>query len=146
MLGKSRAALRRRALYFEAALWLVFARLALRVVPFARLAPLFEKPARRRELSGPARQQTILAVRRAVFRSARILPGRTVCFPRGIAAQAMLRRRGISTTLIYGAATLPNQGLTGHVWVMDGDDGVIGHMKASEYRVLARYGTHAAQR
>lgn len=133
--------LRRRAIHVEAAFWLVFAKLALRVMPFARLAPLFEKPTRGPECAGTARTQTIIAVRRAIFRSARHLPGCYVCFPRGIAAQAMLRRRGISTTLIYGAATLPDQGLTGHVWVMDGDDGVIGHMKADEYRVLVRYET-----
>lgn len=139
------AKLRRTAFHLEAALWLVAAKIALRIVPFARLARWFDHPTRGPEREGHARAQTIVAVRHAVFRSARRLPGRYVCFPRGIAAQAMLRRRGVSTTLLYGAATLPGQGLTGHVWVMDGDAGVIGHCEADEYLVLARYETRAAQ-
>lgn len=133
------AVARGHALHVEAALLLIAAKLALRVVPFARLARWFEQPTPQPELEGRARDQAIVAVRRAIFRSARRLPGRYVCFPRGIAAQTMLRRRGVSTTLIYGAATLPDQGLTGHVWVMDGETGVIGHRKAHEYRVLAHY-------
>lgn len=135
-------ALRRRALWLEAALWLVAAKIALRWVPFHRLARFFERPARGSELSGPTRRQTISEVRHAIAQAARRLPGDYVCFPRGIAAQAMLRRRGVSTTLIYGAATLPEKGLTGHVWVMDGNRGVIGAESAGDYRVLARYESH----
>ena len=133
------AKLRRGALQLEAAWLLVAAKIALRLVPFARLAPLFERPTRVPQRVGEARTQTIGAVRNAINRAARRLPGEYVCFPRGIAAQAMLRRRGVATTLIYGAATLPGQGLTGHVWVMDGETGVIGHTTASDYRELARY-------
>ena len=131
--------LKRRALQVEAALLLVAAKLTLRVVPFARLARTFERAARGPELTGPERQRLIRDVQHAIVASAHRLPGKYVCFPRGIAAQTMLRRRGVSTTLIYGAATLPGQSLTGHVWVMDGENGVIGHRKAEGYRVLARY-------
>ena len=133
------AVARGHALHGEAALLLVVAKIALRVVPFSRLARWFEAPTRQPERQGEARRQTVIAVRRAIFRSGRRLPGVYVCFPRAIAAQTMLRRRGVSTTLVYGAATLPDKGLSGHVWVMDGDEGVIGHMKADEYHVLARY-------
>ncbi len=137
---RNRVALKRRALCIEAALLLIAAKIALRLVPFARLARTFERPARGPELGGPQRERLILEVRRAIFGAAHALPGRYVCFPRGIAAQIMLRRRGVSTTLIYGAATLPGRGLTGHVWVMDGENGVIGHKSADGYHVLARYG------
>ena len=133
--------MRRRLMQIEAALWLIGAKVALKFVPFARLARLFERPTRGPELRGEARALAISTVRWTIQSTARRLPGHIVCFPRGIAAQAMLRRRGISTTLIYGAATLPGQGLTGHVWVMDGDEGVIGHKKAGDYRELARYGS-----
>ena len=132
--------LRRAAFHLEAALLLVAAKIALRIVPFSRLARWFQQPMRAPERVGIERAQVIIAVRHAIFRGARYLPGDYVCFPRGIVAQVMLRRRGVATTLIYGAATLPGQGLTGHVWVMDGETGVIGAAKASEYRELARYG------
>jgi len=44
-------------------------------------------------------------VRWAIWTATRHQRERVVCFPRAIAAQAMLRRRGVSTTLYYGAAS-----------------------------------------
>lgn len=73
----------------------------------------------------------------AVERMAGLLPGKTVCFPRGIAVQAMLRRRGIGTTLYYGARD--DGKLTAHVWVQDGDRGVIGLPENGEYAVVATF-------
>ncbi len=67
------------------------------------------------------------------------LPGKTMCFPQAIAAQAMLRRRGISTTLYYGAVTLPTRELKAHVWVQDGTIGVVGYETAKDYHILAQY-------
>lgn len=125
--------------WLEAALILVAAKMALQVVPFARLRPFFEKRVRGPELSGEARRRAVSQVRDAIFVAAQALPGQYVCFPRGIAAQAMLRRRGVSTTLYYGAATFPEKGLTGHVWVLDGEEDVIGSAQAPDYHVLARY-------
>jgi hypothetical protein len=51
----------------------------------------------------------------------------------------MCRRRGISAVMYYGAATELVGGLSAHVWVLDGDDGVVGHELASKFRVLARF-------
>ena len=42
-------------------------------------------------------------------------------------------------TLYYDAAILPERGLTAHVWVRDGEEGVVGHTVADRYKVLARY-------
>jgi len=33
----------------------------------------------------------------------------------------------------------PVSGMKAHVWVQDGSDGVVGHLGASQYRVLARF-------
>lgn len=129
----------RRALLIEAAVSLLLARLALRVLPFRRIAAWLNRPPQRTELTGEERERIRKEVVWAIERTARQLPGETVCFPLGLAAQAMLRRRGISTTLYYGAATLPERGLTAHVWVQDGDEGVVGHREAGSYHVLARY-------
>ena len=48
-----------------------------------------------------------------------------MCFQQGLAAQLMLRRRGIPSVLYYGAAQ-DGSGLHAHVWVRDGDIDVIG--------------------
>ncbi len=129
----------RRLLLIEATVYLLLARLALRVLPFRRIAAWLNRPSQRAELTGEERERIRKEVVWAIERTARHLPGETVCFPRGLAAQTMLRRRSISTTLYYGAATLPERGLTAHVWVQDGDEGVVGHREAGSYHILARY-------
>jgi hypothetical protein len=129
----------RRWLLLEASASLLATRLALKLAPFRRLTWLFERPARQPELTGPARTQLKREVRWAIRAAAHVLPGKFVCFPRAMTAQSMLRRRGISTTLYYGALRLPERGLTAHVWVQDGDEGVVGSRAARGHTVLARY-------
>lgn len=130
---------RRLALLAEAALALVIAKLALRAFPFRHLVRVFSLRPSRPELEGVARAQVREEVSWAISAAARRLPVSFACFPRAIAAQAMMRRRGVGATLYYGAARVPSQGLTTHVWVQDGAVGVVGHLEASHFRMLACY-------
>ncbi|MGE3535913.1 MAG: lasso peptide biosynthesis B2 protein [Candidatus Tectimicrobiota bacterium] len=130
---------RRHWLLLEAAFCLLVARLALRLVPFRHLTWFFQRSGACPEVTGALRRQRIREVRGAILTVTRYLPVRLVCFPRAIAAQTMLRRRGITTTLYYGAARTPEQGLSTHVWVQDGNEGVIGSLAARGYHVLAWY-------
>lgn len=125
----------------EAVVYLLAARVALAIFPFRRLTGLFERSSRRPELTGDARLRARGEVCSAIRRVRHGSLVRTTCLHRAIAAQAMLRRRGVSTTLYYGAATLPEQGLTAHAWVQDGEAGVVGKIEAlrEQYHVLARY-------
>lgn len=68
----------------------------------------------------------------------RRLPFRTKCFEQGLAAMAILRRRGHAATLFYGARGA-GDALEAHVWVTSGDVPVVGGEDASEFRELARY-------
>ena len=129
----------RRRMLLEAATLLLLARLALRILPFRRLRWFFDRAPHGPQLQGDQRQQVRREVAWAIDRAAAHLPGQTVCFPRGIAAQLMLVRRRVGVTLYYGAATLPGRGLSSHVWVQDGDIGVVGHQEAAQFKVLARY-------
>jgi hypothetical protein len=127
-----------RVLELEAAAYLLAARLALRVVSFPRLVRVFSRTPKRPEVEGQLRDTVRSDIRRAVIFASRRLPG-TVCFPQAIAAQAMLRRRGISTTLVCGAATDRPPGLQAHVWLLDRADAVIGCLNSHEFVELARY-------
>ena len=126
-------------LQLEAATYLVAARMAVRLLPFRWLTPLFERAPRRPELEGTARAVARSEVRRAIFNAARRLPGDTVCFPKAVAAQAMLRRRGVGTVLYCGASISSPDGLTAHVWVQDGEVGVSGFNASKGYSALARF-------
>jgi hypothetical protein len=123
----------------EAIIFLLLARLALVCLPFKFIVCFFDCCPRQTEVNGDKRKQLINSVRRAVVRAARILPVQMVCFPRALAAYAMLRRRRVHTTLYYGAMTKPGRGLMSHVWVQDGHDGVIGFRAATGYKVIATY-------
>jgi len=127
----------RRRLLLEACRSLVIARLMLLFLPFPWLASYASRRTSKAELEGVERNRICRQVAEAVDRVADLSPMKIVCFPRGIAAQAMLRRRGISTTLYYGAV---NEGrLVAHVWIQDGENGVIGMPPPSKYTVVAIY-------
>jgi hypothetical protein len=51
----------------------------------------------------------------------------------------MLRRRGIDSTLYFGAARSPEKGLQAHVWVKTGELEVIGCEEAADFAVLAAF-------
>ena len=125
----------------EAIFDLFVARLALRVIPFRRLTPYFERPAQRPQatIADDERKRLREEMPWLINEAAWFLPGETTCFARAIAAQSILRRLGMATTLYYGAATLPDGGLTAHVWLQDGAAGIIGHDTAQRYHILARY-------
>jgi hypothetical protein len=62
-----------------------------------------------------------------------------LCFQQGIAAQLMLRRRGIPSVLFYGAAQDELAGLFAHVWVRDRDVNVVGGEIAHRFAMLATF-------
>lgn len=128
-----------RLLEMEAAVFLVLARVAIRIVPFRWLVLWFDRTPRGRELRGPARHKTRREVRQAIVGASRRLPGKTVCFPQAIAAQTMLRRRGVGAVLYCGAAAQAPTGLRAHAWVRDGRAPVVGVAQSPGYLVLASY-------
>lgn len=129
----------RRWMLREAWVYLLLARLAIRLIPFRRLSWFFQRPAQRPEAAGEVRARLIQDVRWAIWSNTRHQRESIVCFPRAVAAQAMLRQRGVSTTLFYGATSQTETGLAAHVWLQDGDQGLIGHRSAAGHKVLARF-------
>ena len=129
-----------RLTLLEATILMVSARLMLALIPFPRLMHLLSRPTHQAEARGDERLSKRKAVRRAIFAVRQRLHKNT-CLHRAIAAQLMLRRRGVSTTLYFGAARLPDKGLTTHAWVQDGDEGIVGFQTAQKdcYYVVATF-------
>jgi hypothetical protein len=130
-----------RLIRLEATLCLVGVRIALWLIPFRPLMDRLSQPVRGSHLSADQRLHAHQVVRRSIAVARRRLPFATTCLHRAIAAHWMLRRRGVNTTLYYGVARTPADGLTAHAWVQDGDVGVIGMraMLQQRYKVVARY-------
>lgn len=112
-------------------------RLALPVMPFHWLrawADHLAPPVRRADDGWP------LAVRRAMTRAARTLPGST-CLARALAAERLLRAGGHETTITIGVArgvpgALP---LDAHAWIESHGVVVAGDGELERYATLVRY-------
>jgi hypothetical protein len=123
------------ALLVEAGIAVLAASLAIRLAPFRTLAARISKGA---GVAPYADAETAYWLRRAVMAWARRLPWRTLCFEQGLAAFALLRRRGLAATLHYGAMTQGGE-LKAHVWVTSGGVEVIGCENQEDYGLLARF-------
>lgn len=131
----------RRMLLAEATFCLLVARLVLIIVPFPRLMRMITRPIRRGEIHGTARVEQRNQVRQAIYTMRLRMQDQTTCLHRAIAAQFMLRRRGISSTIYFGAIRQPGEGLTTHAWVQDGTEGVVGYItvQKARYHIVACY-------
>jgi len=127
-----------RLLLGEAAVLLAISSLAIAWLPFRWVTRLAGREGRRPDQSAGT-EQAIAAVRWAVAACGRFAPWRPVCFQHGLAAHWMLRRRGITSTLYYGASSDPERGIIAHVWIKSGELPVIGCEEAGRYAVLAAY-------
>lgn len=121
----------------EATLCLAVARAATLVLPFRWLTKLMSAARPIRPLDAERRKAAIVDVARAVGRAARHMPFRAVCLQQAIAAQHMLRWRGVETSVQFGAR-LEGGALDAHAWVTDAGAIVIGRTPVP-YGALAAF-------
>ncbi len=120
------------------------AAVAIQVLPFPVLGKIAARPIRRPLTDPDKRRVTLDMVVWAVEVTARRSRLRALCFEQGLTTQWMMRRRGIDSTLYWGAAPGDkDKPLKAHVWVMaDGLD-VAGGEIAHQYAVLAKFPSDA---
>jgi hypothetical protein len=126
----------RRTYLREAAFMLVLARLAVRFVPARRLVSWASRPPRR--INRFAGHQFGL-VARAVEAVGDKKWMRAKCLPRALAAQAMLRRRGIPSKLCLGVAR-KGEALAAHAWLEFDHQIITGGDSRPRYTRLAEFG------
>jgi hypothetical protein len=134
-----------RVLVVEAVACLLAARLALIFVPFPRQARRLgtfvppSDPRAARARGGGAEGQKRLAeeIGWAVTRSARYVPFKAVCLPQAMAAQVMLKRRGVDSALHFGAAKGKDKPLDAHAWLDAAGVEVTGYPVAEEFTEVA---------
>lgn len=126
------------ALLAEALATLAAASLAIRLLPFRRIAAFASRPPRRRakEAANAAR------LRWAVRAWCRRVPWKAMCFQSALAMQMMLRRRGIRAVLHYGISR--EDGLKAHVWLSVDGETVIGGDEAPGFVEVAAFPAAAA--
>ncbi|MGD0799029.1 MAG: lasso peptide biosynthesis B2 protein [Acidobacteriaceae bacterium] len=128
----------------EAFVLLAVFRVGLAVVPVHKLIGAIT---RRRvgagaEAAGNASEHDVaiaMRVRWAVEAVARNSPAKFVCFPQTLAAYAMLRRRGVASTMVYGVTRSANGELIAHTWLLVGDRAVVGGEGAGGFVEVERW-------
>jgi hypothetical protein len=124
----------RRRYLREAAVMLVAARLAVRFVPPTRLFAFANRPPRRiRRFAGEEARWIAWAVETQGATT------QALCLPRALAAQTMLRRRGIASRLCLGVAREAGA-LVAHAWVEVGQEKIVGGAAAEGFSPIAAFG------
>lgn len=126
-------------LQLEAWGWMILVRLLLACCDFPWTVRLLCCAPRRPPVDARRARWARCRVKSAVFKIWRRQPRASTCLHRALAAHCMLRRRGVATVLHYGARTEPGRGLIGHAWLMQGRLGVVGHLHATGYPILASW-------
>lgn len=126
---------RRQAILAEALAAITGASAATKLLPFG----LAIRSGSRAPSAGDRAQAEVTAVCWGVTRAAAVVPWRAVCLQQGLAAQAMLRRRGFDAVLHYGVGKGDAGNLTAHVWVSVNGQTVTGGEAQGEYAEVARY-------
>jgi hypothetical protein len=132
-----------RLLLLEAVFCLAGAGVAIALLPFRYIGVLAAFPLCWPTPPEQARLITVRRVRWAIITTAGRVPWRCLCFQRGLAAQFMLRRRGVPSVLYYGAAQDTQNGLFAHVWVRDGNIDVLGGEISSRFAMLTTFPSQA---
>jgi hypothetical protein len=126
----------RRVYLREAAVMLVLARLAVRFIPPARLFAWANRPPRHiRRFASDEADWISWAVEHLGAQPWMNAP----CLPRALAAQAMLRRRGIAGRLCLGIARKAGE-FEAHAWVEVGERTIGGAAEAERFTRLAELG------
>lgn len=120
----------------EATLALIWARIAVRVFPAARVLAWASRPPHR--VSRFAGTE-VGWVSWAIETSGSKRWIRAKCLPRALAAQAMLRRRGIASRLCLGVAR-QGEALSAHAWIELGQEAIVGGAEATRFTRLVEFG------
>lgn len=99
-------------------------------------APLSTLPA---EIHRP--DTRITAVQVAVERASRHALLRPTCLSRAMAGRALLKRRGIASTVIFGVGFADDQSrkLGAHAWLIVEGEAILGGAEAKDFQPIARF-------
>lgn len=127
---------KRRVYLREAAVMLVLARLAVRLLPPEHVFRWADRPMNR-VCRFAADEANWIGW---AIRNAATVPGmRASCLPQALAAHAMLRRRDIPSRLCLGVAR-SDGAVAAHAWIDAGDRTIVGGEEAGNFTRLAVFG------
>jgi transglutaminase-like putative cysteine protease len=129
-----------RSLLREALIALAVARIAMACLPFKRIAAWLGTPgAQSPETATPEDIQVAKQVGWAVSALARRVPWDGRCLAQALAATAMLRRRGLESTVSFGARPGVAEGFAAHAWLRLGSYVVTGGREHRSFKTFTTF-------
>ncbi len=126
----------RRGLLLEALFCLALARLLVLAVPFGKLVPLLGRPVTTPPVLVAMRPDLALQLGWAVGTMSRYTPWQSTCLVQSLAAQWMLRRRGLVSVLYLGLARHVTRELEAHAWLCHGPVVVTGAQGRERFTII----------
>lgn len=83
--------------------------------------------------------RVLRSISRSIQISSQLIPWRSKCLDQALAAQDMLARRKLPSTVYYGMVKDDTGKWLAHAWVRCGDQWVIGHHPQKQYTVVGSY-------
>ena len=132
-----RSRLARLPLFVEGFCCLVFAKAAVKLLPF----PWFMRKIAASSESAiqEAHLEIVTSVGWAVATAARRLAPWAVCLPQAIAGHWMLRRRGIASAVCFGVGRDESARFRSHAWLRTADRVVLGEKVMPAFTPIAEY-------
>ena len=131
---------REKQCFCEAGILLLLATLGVRTIAFKHIDRFLRARWADVPLSAFCRADEIRLVERSVSRAANLLPWKSQCLSRSIAAYIMLRRRGIPAALLAGVRVSKDSSLRAHAWVRVGAGVADGTSETAAFTALVRIG------
>lgn len=128
---------RERRFFLEACIWLGLVRLAILLLPFRRITPLLGRHMRESPHDDIADPMLLKTVSWAVQTAGNHLPWECKCLAQAMAAKAMLRCRGVASTLYLGVAKEEECRMQAHAWLRCGQMILTGHQGMDRFTVVA---------
>jgi hypothetical protein len=129
-----------RILLIEATFCLVAAQAALLILPFRSIAPYLGEYMTRSSLQTGALSEDLIGnISWALATASRHLPWECKCLVQALAGKAMLKRRGVPSTLYLGLAKAGEAQLKAHAWLRCGERILTGWQAMGEYAEIASF-------
>jgi hypothetical protein len=126
--------------FFEAGALLLLCNLCIRTIPFRYIDRFLWALCDNSVATALHDADNINLVRLSLSRAANLLPWKSLCLSRSIAAFIMLRRRDIPAVIVAGAKFFGDSSLLAHAWIQIDSKATERYSERSEFIPLVRIG------
>ena len=131
---------REKQFFCEAGVLLLLSSLCVRTIAFRHIDSLLRARWKDRTQGCIGYAEDIKLVNRSVSRAANLLPWKSLCLSRSIAAFIMFRRRGIPAVMVTGVKVLEDSSLVAHAWIDTNHETASESSENSTFTAVVRIG------